>query len=98
MVRKEVGDANRIAGGSDQPLWDDLSADDRARLINRDVVQKISESRIETQRIVDAAMKDFEEDYSATGSKPMRMSVLRNIVEIPLPVDPDDTKRVLFCN
>ena len=54
MVRKEVGDANRIAGGSDQPLWDDLSADDRARLINRDVVL-ISESRIETLRIVDAA-------------------------------------------
>jgi hypothetical protein len=69
------------------PLWRELSAEARAEYINRDVEQIIVESRAATREIVDAAIKEFAEDYAEIKSWPMRKSVLRNVAEVPYPVD-----------
>ena len=85
-----MGSANGgQSGDPGQPLWSDLSADDRAEFINRDVEKIIQQSKVATKEIVDAAMKEFEADYAAIKSKAIRDSVLRNIIEVPLPVDPE---------
>jgi hypothetical protein len=61
--------------------WDELSAEERAYYVHRDVQIIIEESRAATKQIVAAAMKDFEEDYARIKSPLMRMSVLRNITD-----------------
>src|SRR5262245_7821985 len=82
-----MGGNGQHAGDSDQPNWGDLSPEERAKYINVDVEKIIEESQLSTKEIVEAAMKDFAADYAAIKSQSMRDSVLRNIIEAPLPVD-----------
>jgi hypothetical protein len=75
------GSNGRANGDEDDPRWTQLPADKRAEFIDRDVQIIIEESQAATQKIVDAAMQDFVEDYSGIESKPMRDAVLHNIIE-----------------
>jgi hypothetical protein len=77
-MKSSNGRASRDAS---QPPWTQLSAEKRAEYIHRDVKKVIEESQAATKEIVDAAMKEFVEDYAAIKSKPMRDSVLRNLIE-----------------
>lgn len=76
--------------GSAAPFWDQLPAETRAEYINHDVEKVIAESKAATKEIVADAIKTFEEDYAAIKSKSIRVSVLRNIAEEPLPVDAEE--------
>jgi hypothetical protein len=78
-------------GDSALPLWKHLSAERRAEYINENVEKLIEESKVATKEIVADAMKSFEEDYAAIKSKSIRVSVLRNIGEEPLPVDSEES-------